>query len=75
MEHASMIERLTVRSKYPYIVYGSVRGIQGECWSLERAIERANDDRADCGSLTGGAYSDVRVYQWVGHWSLIEWDQ
>lgn len=63
-QHRSMIDQLTVRSDYDYIVYGSVRGLVSEHRSVQAARASADNDRRDCGRLGGGAYSDVNVYCW-----------
>lgn len=63
-QHRAYIGQLTVASSHPYIVYGDVRGLVSSHRIIGAARRAAEKDRADCGSLGGGAYSDVAVYCW-----------
>lgn len=63
--NSAYIGNLTIKSRLPYVVYGSVRGLVSEHRSLAAAQRSAEKDRRDCGSLGGGAYSDVSIYGWT----------
>ena len=64
-----MIGNVTVRSKAKYIVFGTMRGLVSEHRKLYVARLSAEKDRKSCGSLGGGAYSDVAIYESVdGCW-------
>ncbi|MEI8017499.1 MAG: hypothetical protein WCH39_04820 [Schlesneria sp.] len=63
-KHRGMIGKLTVASNCDYVVYGSVRGLVSQHRLLRAAQSAAQQDRSDCRSLGGGAYSDVAVYCW-----------
>ena len=60
----SMIKGLTVASKMPVIVYGSVRGMISEHRTVQAARKRLDKDQRDCRRLGGGAYSDANIYVW-----------
>lgn len=60
----AVIGKVTVASSQPYIVYGEVRGLVSGHRVLGAARRAAEQDRDDCRSIGGGAYSDVSVYCW-----------
>ena len=62
--NSAYIGNLTVRSKFPFIVYGEVRGLVSHHRTLSGAERSASKDRAECRRCGGGAYSDVEVYEW-----------
>lgn len=67
------IGNLTVRSRQPYIVYGSVRGLVSAHRTQGAAERSAKRDREDCRGLGGGAYSDVGVYAAsAAGWTVVE---
>ena len=72
MKYSGMIDNHTVRSDYPYVVYGSVRGHRSSHRTLSGAIRAADRDRAACAALPGRAYSDVWVYRHDGSGWEIE---
>jgi len=55
----------TVKSAYPYIVYGSVRGLVSEHRTLSGATRSMLRDASGCASLGGGAYSDASIWAWT----------
>ena len=66
----SMIHGITVASKYPYIVYGSVRGLVSEHRSLKAASRSMAHDQSGCESQ--GGYSDASVWeQTADGWSVV----
>ena len=71
--NSAQIGSITVRSKYPVIVYGSVRGLisaHREAGPARRSLRR---DRRHCARLGGGAYSDGAVYVYRrGLWDAID---
>jgi len=63
---SSSIERITVTSAMPFIVYGSVRGLVSEHRTERAAWESLRRDRIDCGRHNSGGYSDADVYSAIG---------
>lgn len=64
----SMIGNVTVRSDYPLIVWGSVRGLVSEHRSMEAALKSLARDQRACRSLSSGltrSYSDASIYTWT----------
>jgi len=57
----SMIYGVTVASEYPYIVYGSVRGLVSEHRSERAARRSLAHDQTGCESH--GGYSDASVWE------------
>lgn len=61
-EHRSIIGNLTIASKFPIIVYGSVRGLVSEHHKAHAAAKSLHADQGGCKSQ--GGYSDARIYIW-----------
>jgi hypothetical protein len=63
---------MTITSKSPYILYGSVIGFRSSHRTLSGAERAAAKLQRACRSLPGGnAYSDATVYVFErGHWEL-----
>lgn len=69
-ETRAMIDGTTVTSRYPFIVYGSVRGLVSEHKSERAAFAGLQYDQDQCDKLSSGSYSDAAVYmahdgEWV----------
>lgn len=60
--HSAMIDNITIISKQPFVVFGSVRGLQGEHRKLSAALSRLRKDRRGCAGV--GGYSDCAIYRW-----------
>lgn len=71
-EHRAHIGNLA--SKFPVIVYGSVRGIVSEHRNAHAAAKSLRADQRGCKSQ--GGYSDARIYVWEESegWVAIETD-
>lgn len=60
-----LIKQMMVQSKFPYIVYGYVRGLVSEHSTTMAAQRSLIHDQRSCRSLGGGAYSDATVMMWT----------
>ena len=63
INYRGYIGNLTVRSAYPLIVYGSVRGLVSEHRSQRAAEASLRADQQGCRMQRG--YSDARIYGWT----------
>lgn len=70
--HRGMIGNVTVSSAYPFVVYGSVRGLVSEHRTLSGANRSLRRDEAGC--VSQGGYSDANVYEWTAmqKWSVVD---
>jgi hypothetical protein len=62
MEYRAMIDSVTVRSSYPVIVYGSVRGLVSRHRTISGAARSLRRDQDGCERQ--GGYSDAYIYEW-----------
>ena len=73
MSNRAMIGQMMVSSRYPVIVYGSVRGLISAHRAVGPARESLRKDRRACASSGNGAYSDGAVYVYRrGIWDSID---
>lgn len=70
-QNSAYIGAITVTSSYPFVVYGDVRGLQGEHRTLSAAEKTLARDARACSKA--GGYSDCSIYQWSDEgWSLAD---
>lgn len=69
-QHSSMIDGVTVRSRYDYVVYGAVRGRVSQHRVLWAARASMQADQHGC--RAAGGYSDASVYCWDAATGWVE---
>ena len=73
MKYRGFIDRMTVSSDFPHVVYGNARGLVSEHWSAS-AARRSCEEDVIYHNAQGGC-SDAHAYTWSREmWKRIDWN-